>query len=65
MNGQQSQLYEYFQILMIRGFLEIRKHTQAIVQLIETMMEKSNFPCFKNFNLEVFRGRFKEGQDGK
>lgn len=48
---------------MVRGFLEIRKHTAGIVQLVKTMMEKSNFPCFKNFNLEVFRERFKETHD--
>lgn len=38
MGGVESRLFQYFKALCIRGFLEIRKHMDRIVTLVEMMM---------------------------
>jgi len=38
--------YNYFTVMVIRGFLEARKHAQKIVALVETVMQGSNMACF-------------------
>jgi hypothetical protein len=48
MGGKDSNFYHYYRILMFRGsfiltigFMELRKHIDAIIVLIEIMMEES------------------------
>ena len=50
--GASSQAFDYFKVLMIQGFIAIRKHADRILDLI-SMMSESGFPCFKNRNLAV------------
>lgn len=38
MGGSESRLFQYFKALCIRGFLEIRKHMDRVVTLVEMMM---------------------------
>jgi len=38
--------FNYFTLLVIRGFLEARKHAHKIVSLVEVMMQGSNMACF-------------------
>eukprot|EP00398_MALV-I-01_sp_L67-1_P000536 gene536-787_t len=52
MGGEHSEQYEYFRTLIIRGFLEARKHFEKIKLLISMMMDSSSksttnkMPCF-------------------
>jgi len=44
---QESEHYAYFQLLMIRGFLESRKHVRKFVTLVEIMYRGSTMECFQ------------------
>jgi len=43
---EQSEAFDYFKILLIRGFLEARKHVRKFVLMTKVMMEGSPMPCF-------------------
>ncbi|GAB4820846.1 hypothetical protein N2152v2_007892 [Parachlorella kessleri] len=45
--GKPSELFDYFKVLMIQGFLAVRKHVDRITLLVE-MMAGSGCPCFKS-----------------
>jgi len=45
-DGKPSELFDYFKVLLIQGFLACRKHAERIVLLVK-MMSKSGLPCFK------------------
>ena len=44
--GTPSELFDYYKVLVIQGFLACRKHSEQITVLID-IMHKSGFPCFK------------------
>lgn len=46
MDGVDSEIYQYFKSLLIRGFYEIRKNLDDILILIEILMKDSKMPCF-------------------
>ena len=47
MGGETSEQYEYFQTLVIRGFLEARKHSEQLTLLLRMMSAcGSSLPCF-------------------
>ena len=46
MGGVDSNVFQYFKALMVRGFLECRKHCEKIIFLVEMMQEGSHMPCF-------------------
>eukprot|EP00746_Dinoflagellata_sp_MGD_P126983 gnl/MRDRNA2_/MRDRNA2_61675_c0_seq1.p1 gnl/MRDRNA2_/MRDRNA2_61675_c0~~gnl/MRDRNA2_/MRDRNA2_61675_c0_seq1.p1 ORF type:complete len:645 (+),score=103.44 gnl/MRDRNA2_/MRDRNA2_61675_c0_seq1:112-1935(+) len=46
MDGECSDQYEYFRTLIIRGFLESRKHAERIMLLVRMMLTGSKLPCF-------------------
>ncbi|KAJ6682785.1 PHOSPHATIDYLINOSITOL KINASE [Salix koriyanagi] len=45
-DGIPSELFDYFKVLCIQGFLTCRKHAERIILLVE-MLQDSGFPCFK------------------
>ncbi|KAL4457452.1 hypothetical protein ABPG75_012317 [Micractinium tetrahymenae] len=45
--GRASEPFDYFKVLMIQGFLALRKHADRILLLVE-MMQNSGCPCFKS-----------------
>lgn len=45
--GRPSELFDYYKVLLIQGFLAARKHADRIMLLVE-MMSASGCPCFKN-----------------
>ena len=45
--GTSSAPFDYFKVLMIQGFIAIRKHADRIVEMV-SMMSDSGCPCFKN-----------------
>ena len=46
MGGQGSDMFGYFQILMLQGLVAARKHMDKIVPLVEMMMTGSQLACF-------------------
>ena len=59
MGGKESNMFAYFKVLFTEGFKTLRKHVHQISYLLEMMMKGSDLPCFTNFNLDVFKARFK------
>eukprot|EP00743_Colponemidia_sp_Colp-15_P007427 GILK01008026.1.p1 GENE.GILK01008026.1~~GILK01008026.1.p1 ORF type:complete len:909 (+),score=167.22 GILK01008026.1:131-2857(+) len=59
MGGEDSQTFQYFRILLIRGFLEARKHCEKIILLVE-MMQDSKMGCFQAgpATVQMLRDRF-------
>ena len=47
MDGVDSEIFQYYKSLMIRGFFEVRKSLDDILVLIEILMRDSRLPCFK------------------
>ncbi|ETO25545.1 phosphatidylinositol kinase, partial [Reticulomyxa filosa] len=63
MGGEQkSDMFNYFRILIIRGFMEIRKHARKFLLLAKIMFEGAPMPCFIGGQsaLEDFKSRFAE-----
>lgn len=48
MDGDDSDLFEYFKSLITAGLLEVRKNMDELVRFITIMMKESVMPCFKN-----------------
>ena len=46
LGGKDSEIFEYFKSLLIKGFLEVRKHLEDILIIIEICMKGSCMPCF-------------------
>jgi len=61
MDGEYSDQFEYFRTLIIRGFLEARKHVERIILPIRMMLVGSKFPCFRegpDYILRTLHSRF-------
>eukprot|EP01017_Pseudomicrothorax_dubius_P051338 TRINITY_DN9863_c0_g1_i1.p1 TRINITY_DN9863_c0_g1~~TRINITY_DN9863_c0_g1_i1.p1 ORF type:complete len:416 (-),score=65.38 TRINITY_DN9863_c0_g1_i1:17-1264(-) len=59
MGGLDSNMFMYLKILLVQGFMELRKHVDDLSILLQIMMEDSELPCFVGFNLEEFKQRFR------
>lgn len=46
MDGIDSEIFDYFKSLLIKGFYEIRKHLDDILNIIEVLLKDSQMPCF-------------------
>eukprot|EP00118_Oscarella_pearsei_P005802 m.26645 g.26645 ORF g.26645 m.26645 type:complete len:764 (+) comp29440_c0_seq1:118-2409(+) len=57
MGGLQSDMYKYFKILMLQGFVASRKHMDLFLHLVEIMQTGSQLPCFAQGALTVRRMR--------
>ncbi|ETO08933.1 hypothetical protein RFI_28457 [Reticulomyxa filosa] len=63
MGGEhKSEMFDYFQILIVRGFLEVRKHSRKFLLLAKIMFEGAPMPCFVGGQsaLTDFKNRFAE-----
>lgn len=49
MDGLQSDMFNYFKILMLKGFLAARKHMEKFVQIVEIMQTGNFFVLFVFF----------------
>lgn len=47
MGGPDSLIFSYFKILLLQGFLELRKHSEELCLLVEMMHPGERLPCFK------------------
>lgn len=48
MGGLESDMFEYFKILILQGLVASRKHMDKIVPIVEIMQTGSGLPCFGN-----------------
>lgn len=48
MGGPDSLIFSYFKILLLQGFLELRKHSEDLTLLVEMMSPGERMPCFKD-----------------
>ena len=46
LGGQDSDLFNYFKFLLLKGFLAARKHFERIKLIVEVMQLGSQWPCF-------------------
>lgn len=60
MGGLQSNMFLYFKILLMKMFIELKKHADDMINLIEIMTQDSDLPCFYKFDLKEFRSKFLE-----
>ena len=58
MGGKNSNTFTYYKVLMMQGFIELRRHSENIQVMLEIMMKESDLPCFTEFNLVEFMARF-------
>jgi hypothetical protein len=55
MGGVQSDMFAYFKILMLKGFLSARKHMDKLFPIIEIMQLGSQLPCFQKGGPAIVR----------
>lgn len=55
MGGVESDMFAYFKILMLKGFLSARKHMDKLVPVIEIMQLGSQMPCFQKAGPGIVR----------
>lgn len=46
MGGEQRDMFNYFKLLFIRGFLELRRHFDKIILLVEMLLPGHKMGCF-------------------
>eukprot|EP01088_Endostelium_zonatum_P011684 TRINITY_DN25831_c0_g1_i1.p1 TRINITY_DN25831_c0_g1~~TRINITY_DN25831_c0_g1_i1.p1 ORF type:complete len:421 (-),score=90.87 TRINITY_DN25831_c0_g1_i1:67-1329(-) len=61
MGGLGSDMFKYFKLLWLRGFLEVRKHYEKIVMLVEMMLTGSTMGCMGTMEgtIDPLKQRFK------
>lgn len=76
MGGFESDNFQYFRELLLAGYLELRKHHEKIILLVEMMAIGSKLPCYNSgdqstidalrdrFNLSMTEKAIKEFIDG-
>ena len=55
MGGVESDMFAYFKILMLKGFLSARKHMDKLVPIVEIMQLGSQLPCFQKGGAGIVR----------
>ncbi|CDW54960.1 phosphatidylinositol 4 kinase beta [Trichuris trichiura] len=60
MGGPQSEMFNYFKILMLQGLIAARKHHERILTIVEIMLSGSQLPCFRGGGTVIrdLRARF-------
>nr|XP_032809713.1 phosphatidylinositol 4-kinase beta-like isoform X1 [Petromyzon marinus] len=46
MGGPDSDMFNYYKLLMLQGLIAARKHMERVVQIVEIMQQGSQLPCF-------------------
>nr|XP_047134626.1 phosphatidylinositol 4-kinase beta [Hydra vulgaris] len=60
MGGSDSDMYNYFKILILQGFVAARKNMDRVLQIAEIMSTSSHLPCFAQgvSTIQSMRDRF-------
>ena len=59
MDGPESEYFEYFEFLLLKGLIALNKNINEILPLIKVTSEKSPLPCFRSFSYPEFKARFR------
>ncbi|XP_072939577.1 phosphatidylinositol 4-kinase beta isoform X2 [Epargyreus clarus] len=63
MDGESSDMFAYFKILILRGLIAARKHCEQIVHLVDTMRMGGQLTCLRSSSaVSSFRARFHLGK---
>ncbi|KAJ2951992.1 hypothetical protein O0L34_g4255 [Tuta absoluta] len=63
MDGENSDMFHYFKILMLRGLIAARKHCDQIIHVVELMRMGGQLACLRSSSaVSSFRGRFHLGK---
>ena len=57
MGGIHSEMFGYFKILLLQGFLEVRKHAENLSIILEMMGPGEKLPCLRDFGRAVMEFR--------
>jgi phosphatidylinositol kinase/protein kinase (PI-3 family) len=61
MDGPESAFFLYFKSLFLKGLMELKKHVDTFVKIVEIMSKGSKMPCFTDDPISIitsFRERF-------
>lgn len=62
MDGYDSSCFHYFRSLVLRGFLEVKKHVDSFIKIIEITYKLTKMPCFpENCDINKILMNLKEG----
>lgn len=50
MGGIDGEMFGYFKILLLQGFLELRKHADELLLILKMMGPENNLPCLREFD---------------
>ncbi|OWR54618.1 Phosphatidylinositol 3 [Danaus plexippus plexippus] len=63
MDGESSDMFAYFKILILRGLIAARKHCDQIIHLVDIMRMAGQLPCLRSSTaVSSFRARFHPGR---
>ncbi|XP_045447060.1 phosphatidylinositol 4-kinase beta [Melitaea cinxia] len=63
MDGESSDMFAYFKILILRGLIAARKHCDQIIHLVDVMRMGGQLACLRSSSaVASFRGRFHLGR---
>ncbi|CAK1546219.1 unnamed protein product [Leptosia nina] len=63
MDGENSDMFAYFKILILRGLIAARKHCDQIIHLVDTMRMGGQLACLRSSSaVSNFRSRFHVGR---
>lgn len=48
MGGLNSEFFEYYKILILKGLVALKKHSEKIINIVDIMRSNSQLPCFKS-----------------
>jgi phosphatidylinositol 4-kinase B len=49
-------MFKYFKTLLLSGLLEVRRHAQELLMLVEVMISNSRMACFSRGGAQVIAG---------
>ena len=63
MGGTDSEMFAYYKILLLQGFLELRKHANSLLVTLQAMGRASGLSCLLDFDEAVdgFKERLQLG----
>ncbi|KAL0832956.1 hypothetical protein ABMA28_001091 [Loxostege sticticalis] len=63
MDGENSDMFQYFKILILRGLIAARKHCDQIIHVVELMRSGGQLACLRSSSaVSGFRARFHPGR---
>lgn len=58
LDGYDSNMFNYFKVLMLQGLGILRKHCEEILNILNIMSVSNSFPCFKRFDIKDIKSLF-------